>query len=81
MSLILVASAILRCSICSYAFGSHRSICPTIGRISAGLRLLIVIDLYSRGEIVLDTFSWKDCPFGHFIVIMIVHVHGVVAVK
>lgn len=40
-----------------------------------------MIDLYSRGEIVLDTFSWKDCPFGHFIVIMIVHVHGVVAVK
>lgn len=52
-----------------------------MGRMSAGLRWEIEIDLYAIGEIVLDTFSWNDFPFGHFTVMMIVHVHGVVAVK
>lgn len=48
---------------------------------SDGLRCEIGIDLYSKGAIVLDTFSSKTFPLGHFMVMVIVHFHGLVAVK
>lgn len=56
MSLILVASAILRCSICLYASLSQNSTCHTIGKISSGFRFVI-----STGEYCLVSVACVPC--------------------
>ena len=57
ISLILVASATLRCSIWLYAFLSHTSICQMIGRMSTGLILLICNAVLLTGFAV-GAFTW-----------------------